>query len=70
MLIKRYRGRVLKHMRQGPKGIVLTFLSVKGRRGEQQIVSQADWDRFGSEAFEEGKRLDDFRTTALGTTAA
>jgi hypothetical protein len=70
MLIKRYRGQVLKHMRQVPRGILLTFLSPKGQRGEQRVVSQADWERFGSETFEEGKRLDDFRNTAKETTAA
>lgn len=70
MLIKRYRGRVVKHMRRGPTGIVLTFISVKDQPGDKLVVTQAQWEKFGSEVFEEGKRLNDFRTQARGTTAA
>jgi hypothetical protein len=62
MLVKRYQGRVVKRMRQVPDGIRLTFLSkLPGQSGEQLTVTQAQWDRYGSEAYLPGVSLAQLR---------
>jgi len=58
MLIKKFKDRVVKRMRQVPGGILLTFLSViPGERGEQLTVTQAEWDQHGSEHYDQRQSL-------------
>ena len=53
MLIKRFRGSVVKRMRRVPGGILLTFLGrTAGTRGKQLLISQAEWEEFGSKNYE------------------
>lgn len=48
MLVKTFRGLIVKKMRRVSGGILLTFLSpTAGERGKQLLISQADWDQFG-----------------------
>ena len=62
MLIKRFQGQVVKRMRRAPGGILLTFLSKQaGQRGKQLLVSQEDWEEFGSESHEKRVSLADLR---------
>lgn len=62
MLIKRFQGQVVKRMRRAPGGILLTFLSKRaGERGKQRLVSQADWEKFGSESHEQRVSLETLR---------
>ena len=62
MLVKRFKGQVVKRMRRAPGGILLTFLSKRvGERGKQLLVSQEDWEKFGSEIHERSVSLDDLR---------
>lgn len=62
MLIKRFKGQVVKRMRRAPGGILLTFLSKQtGERGKQLLVSQEDWEKFGFESHERRVSLDDLR---------
>jgi hypothetical protein len=62
MLIKRFKGKVVKRMRHAPGGILLTFLSkTVGERGKQLLVSQEEWEKFGSEIHERRVSLDDLR---------
>jgi hypothetical protein len=62
MLVKRYKGQVVKRMRRAPGGILLTLLSNQaGQRGKQLLVSQADWEKFGSESHEKRVSLADLR---------
>lgn len=63
MLIKRFKDQVIKRMRRAPGGgILLTFLSkIAGERGKQLLVSQEDWEKFGSEIHERRVSLDDLR---------
>jgi hypothetical protein len=65
VLVKRFRGRVVKRMRRVPEGIRLTFLSrLPGQRGEQLTVTQPEWDRNGREAYQPGVSLAQLRMTA------
>jgi hypothetical protein len=58
MLVKRFKGRVVKNMRRVPSGILLTLLArTPGQRGTQIVVTQAEWDQFGSESYEKGVTL-------------
>ncbi len=53
MLVKRYQGQVVKRMRRVSGGILLTFLSERsGDRGQQITITQADWNRHGSQSYE------------------
>jgi hypothetical protein len=62
MLVKRFKGQVVKRMRRAPGGILLTFLSKQvGERGKQLLVSQEEWDKFSSEIYERRVSLDDLR---------
>ena len=62
MLVKRFRGRCVKRMRRVPNGIRLTFLSKRhGERGEQLTVTQVDWERFGTQHFQENLSLSQLR---------
>lgn len=63
MLVKRFKGQVVKRMRRAPGGgILITFLSKQAReRGKQLQVSQEDWEKFGSESHERRVSLDDLR---------
>ena len=59
MLVKRFKGQVVKRMRRAPGGILLTFLSRQvGERGKQLLVSQEDWEKFSSEIHERLEYLD------------
>jgi hypothetical protein len=62
MLIKRFKGHVVKRMRRAPGGILLTFLPQQaGERGKQLLVSQEDWEKYGSESHEKRVSLEDLR---------
>jgi len=62
MLVKRFKGQVVKRMRRAPGGILLTLLSQQaGERGKQQLVSQEEWDMYGSETHEKRVSLEDLR---------
>ncbi len=62
MLVKRFKGQVVKRMRRAPGGILLTFLSKQsGERGKQILVSQEDWETYGSETHERRVSLDELR---------
>jgi hypothetical protein len=53
MVVKRFKGRVVRHMRRVPGGILLTFLSPQsGARGEQVTITQADWKARGRVSYE------------------
>ena len=63
-----YKGRPVKRIRRGYQagesklGIVLTFVSpTKGVPGEQETISQADWDKHGEWRPVQSKRMDDLR---------
>jgi hypothetical protein len=66
MLVKRYRDRVVQKMRCLRDGrIQLTFPSTRKHEPRLRLViTQAEWDRYGSSAYEPGKHLDDFRDRA------
>jgi hypothetical protein len=58
MLVKRFKGRVVKNMRRVPGGILLTLLArTPGQRGKQIVITQSDWDQFGSQSYEKGVTL-------------
>ena len=62
MLVKRFKGQVVKRMRRAPGGILLTFLSKQaGERGKQLLITQDDWEKYGSEIHERRVSLDDLR---------
>jgi|GEM_PF-6987583 len=57
-----YRGQPVKRMREGRKGIILTFVSVaKGIPGRQQTVTQAEWDSHGEWREVQSTKMDDLR---------
>ena len=69
--IRFYKGRPVKRMRRGYQsgesklGIVLTFVSpTKGVPGEQETISQADWDKHGEWRPVQSTRMDDLRKLA------
>jgi len=52
MLVKRFKGRIIKRMRRVSSGILLTFLTQRlGERGQQLIISQLAWTRHGTESY-------------------
>lgn len=70
MLVKRYRNRVVQKMRRVRDGIELIFLSaMHGAPRERLVISQADWQRYGSEKYEEGKSAEDFRAASVRRSA-
>lgn len=72
MVVLRFKNRPVKRMRQAPGGILLTFLNtVPGQPGEQQLVSQAEWDRFGKKFYDSAvKTREELRRTAQRRPAA
>ena len=49
-------------MRKVPQGILLIFLApVAGQRGDQLIISQADWEQDGSEVYSPNLSLPELR---------
>ena len=58
MVVKKFRGLIVKRMRRVPGGILLTLLGrMAGQRGKQLLISQADWDDFGSTTYEKNISL-------------
>ena len=69
--IRFYKGRPVKRIRRGYQagenklGIVITFVSpTKGVPGEQETISQADWDKHGERRPVQSTRMDDLRKLA------
>jgi hypothetical protein len=62
MLVKRFKGRVVKRMRRVTNGILLSFLShTPGIRGDRLVVTQSEWDAYGSESYQKGVSLTQLR---------
>jgi hypothetical protein len=58
MLVKRYRGKVVKRMRRAPSGILLRLLSsAPGVRGAELVITQDEWKKHGTESCEPGMTL-------------
>lgn len=56
---KTYQGREIKRMKQVPGGkIKLIFLSEQGEAGEQKIVSQDEWARYGTSEHLPDRKVD------------
>jgi hypothetical protein len=72
MLVKRYRGRVVQRMRRATPGhIELIYPSERENDPrEREVITQAEWDQHGSEKYEDGKSIADFRPTAVQGHAA
>ena len=70
-LLVTYRGRPLKRRRRFEKGLLLYFYSrQKGEAGEQLIVSNDDWLRFGKEQFFPAGEMPDVRVLSDAGTDA
>ena len=57
-----YRGQPVKRMREGPEGIILTFVAAtRGKAGRQQTVTQDDWNAHGEWREVPSAKMDDLR---------
>jgi hypothetical protein len=62
LVVKRFKGHVVKRMRRVPGGILLTLLApIPGERGQQVTISQAEWDAYGSVSYVPGVSRADLR---------
>lgn len=61
-LLVTYQGRAVKRRRRLGRLLQLTFFAAQiGQRGEQLLVSQDDWKRFGREVFVTRAQMPDVR---------
>jgi hypothetical protein len=64
LVVKRFKGHVVKRMRRVPGGILVTLLAtIPGERGQQVTISQAEWDTYGSVSYVPGVSRADLRGT-------
>jgi hypothetical protein len=66
MLVKTFRGRVVRKMRKLPDGrILLKFLTAHaGEAAEEQIVTPEQWQAHGAETYDDRVTVDDLRQAA------
>lgn len=66
MIVKRFRGIVVKRMRRVHGGILLTLLSAaRGERGSQIVIDQDTWNEHGTETYEPGMTYPRLRQQAV-----